>query len=81
MSTIPVKTSGNIVSAPVAGGAYPKSHKGAMLWHAIELSASGAAVRVLCKRVSLDSILDDGEMYNRKPVDCPQCARAVLKGV
>lgn len=79
MSTTKVKTSGNIVSAPVAGGAYPKSHKGACLWHAVELSERGSPVRVLCKRVSLDSILDDGAMYNTKPVDCPQCARALLK--
>lgn len=77
--TTKVQTSRNIVSAPVAGGAYPKSHKGSTLWHGVELSERGSPIRVLCNRVSLDSILDDGTQYNRQPVDCPTCARALLK--
>ncbi len=74
-----VKTTQRIVSVAVAGEAMPRHSKAAMLWHAAELDANDTPIRVLCKRVKLEHILDDATLYNNHPVSCPQCVAAVRR--
>lgn len=64
-----------IVSAPVAGGAYPKGKIDSTLIHAVEVDENNVPVSVLCRRVKLESILDDSTQYNIQPVSCPACLR------
>lgn len=61
-----------IVSAPVAAVTH-SAHN----WHACEINPAGEVVRVLC-RVRPRNILDDLTQHNRKPVNCPSCARRLL---
>lgn len=63
-----------IVSAPVAAGAYPKKFDSTLI-HAVEVDDDDTPVSVLCRRVRLESILDDASQYNREPVSCPACLR------
>lgn len=68
-----------IVSAPVAGAAYVKGHKGPYLVHAVELR-HGTLFRVLCApRVNIESILDDACLWDKQPVTCKRCLKKMEK--
>jgi len=58
----------------VLAGAY-KARPKSMLSHVVEVDADGYDLRVLCKRVDLDSIVDSGEGGHDRPATCPVCAK------
>lgn len=64
-----------IVSAPVAGAAYPRGGIRSTLIHAVQLTERGEVQKVLCGKVKPSSILDDASQYNRFTVTCPTCKK------
>jgi len=60
----------------VLAGAYKLGHPAAFLYHVAERDpSSNALVRVLCRRVKLDSLCPDGytEAELARPATCPVC--------
>jgi len=64
-----------IVSAPMGAAEVRPGRKTGYLTHAVEIDERGAILRVLCGRVKLGHVLEDGALYDVHPVDCPTCAR------
>lgn len=62
-------------SSEVFAGAYSRLDN--TLTHGVELGVDGFAVRVMCKRVKLDSVCatQDSCMVSDEPPTCPTCAR------
>jgi hypothetical protein len=58
----------------VLAGVYPRRYAGSMLTHAVEVNADGYAVRVLCRRVQVDSLADGGRDPQAPPT-CYACLR------
>lgn len=67
------------VCVPVSASAYKNGNTDAVLTHAVELDDNGNMVRVLCKKVKLESMLDDSSQFDLEPVSCPTCANRKTK--
>lgn len=65
---------------PVASGAYRESNPKSFLTHSCEVDAHGFPVSVLCKRVKLESILEDAAQASDDAPTCPLCAARLAKG-
>lgn len=65
-----------IKTAPVAGAAYLKTHAGPMHTHAIAVE-NGQMLRVLCRRVKFENILDDSALWTDELPTCPACRKRV----
>ena len=64
---------------PVASGAYRENNPKSFLTHACEVDANGFPVLVLCKRVKLESILDDLCVATDATPTCPACVAKLAK--
>lgn len=66
---------------PAASGAYRESNPKSFLTHACETNAFGSPVKVLCKRVKFESILDDATQGTDEAPTCPHCVSKLSQGV
>lgn len=66
----------NLMTLGVLAGAYTAKNHKSYLTHAVEVDSEGRWVRVLCTRVSLDSICDDEYAVGTVPT-CKSCAAKV----
>jgi hypothetical protein len=64
---------------PVAGACYKAGDIRSCLTHSCELDADGSIVAVLCKRVKVASICEDGELASNDAPSCPVCAARLAK--
>lgn len=64
---------------PVASGAYRESNPKSFLTHSCEVDAHGFPVLVLCKRVKLESILEDATVATDEAPTCPACLAKLAK--
>jgi hypothetical protein len=70
------------ITRPVLAAAYPggrRSNPRTTLTHAIELDSDGRWLRVLCKRVELDSLCDYSDEPDETPPTCPRCASVLVR--
>ena len=69
------KVAGSVETRGVLAGAYRGGMR-ALLTHAVELDGEGREVRVLCSRVTLDSLADPYALNDEQrqgPPTCPTC--------
>lgn len=63
-----------LVSAPVAGAAYPGKSIDSTLYHCVEVEGA-KVLRVLCNKVRAENILDDSTQFNVHDITCRTCLR------
>lgn len=73
-------TTNTIETRGVLAGAYSAKNPKSLLTHAVEVDATGSEVRVLCRRVQLDSLADSYSGDTTEPVTCPCCAKRDPRG-
>jgi hypothetical protein len=62
-----------IVSVPMGAADVRPGGTSGYLTHAAEVNDVGDILRVLCRRVKMHHLCHDSSLYDRFPVDCPQC--------
>lgn len=69
--------SNKTVSVPV--GAAEFAGKTGYLVHAAEVDENEQLVRVLCKRVKVEHLLDDASLFGEYEVTCPVCKKRMAQ--